>query len=186
MFLDVGVGVSDGSAVVSDNVGDLVLTHGLSLDGAELEGSFLSIDLMSLVATLGIEEDSEVLSSLGNADNVHDAEWEAGISSDFVVNLDQTFLILNDLHGLLSGESVVQSVSEQDGQGNAFSSLVGTSGWSGCVNSTELVQHPVGGSCHSLLMLLGSSCLSTNHRSTPIRHLNKLTIFSAKIYINNK
>jgi hypothetical protein len=36
---------------------------------------------------------------------------------------------------------------------------VGTSTTSGGVNAAKLVQHPVGGSCHSLLMLLGSSGL---------------------------
>lgn len=127
MLLDVGVGVPDCSAVVSDDVGDLVLAHGLSLDGAELEAGLLGVDLVSLVATLGVEEDSEVLSGLGNADHVHDAEGEAGISPDFVVNLDQTFLIPNDLNGLLSAEGVVESVFKEDVQGDAFSPLVGTS-----------------------------------------------------------
>jgi len=126
LLLDVGVRIPDGSAVVSDNIGDLVLAHCLSLDGAELEAGLLSVDLVSLVATLGIEEDSEVLSSLGNANDVHDAEGEAGISSDFVVNLDQTFLIPNDLNGLLTSESVVESVSEENSQRDAFSSFVGT------------------------------------------------------------
>lgn len=151
--------VSDGSTVVGDDVGDLVLAHCLPLDGAELEGSLLSIDLVSLVAALGVVEDSEVLSSLLNAYNVHNTEGETRVSSDFVVNLDQSFLILNDLHGLLSGKGISQSVSEEDGEGNAFSPLVGASCGSGCVNSTELVEHPVGGSCHSLLVLLGSSRL---------------------------
>ena len=126
LSLDVGVRVSDGSAVVGDDVGDLVLAHGLSLDGAELEGGLLSVDLVSLVATLGVVEDSEVLSSLLNANNVHNAEGESGISSDFVVNLDQSFLVLNDLHGLLATESVLESVLEENVQGDAFSSLVGT------------------------------------------------------------
>ncbi len=126
MLLDVGVRIPDGSPVVSDNIRDLVLAHCLSLDGAELEAGLLSIDLVSLVATLGIEEDSEVLTSLGNANDVHDAEGEAGISSDFVVNLDQTFLIPNDLNGLLTSESVVESVSEENSQRDAFSSFVGT------------------------------------------------------------
>ena len=126
MLLDVGVRIPDGSAVVSDNIGNLVLAHRLTLDGAELESGLLSVDLVSLVATLGIEEDSEVLFSLGNANDVHDAEGEAGISSDFVVNLDQTFLIPNDLNGLLTSESVVESVSEENSQRDAFSSFVGT------------------------------------------------------------
>ena len=151
--------VSDGSAVVGDNVGNLVLAHGPALDGAELECCLLGVDLVSLEATFSVVEDSEVLSGLLNANNVHDAERESGVSSDFVVNLDQSFLILNDLHSLLTAESVLQSVSEEHSEGDAFSSLVGTSANSGGVDTAELVQHPVGGSCHSLLMLLGSSGL---------------------------
>lgn len=154
--------VSDGSAVVGDNVGDLVFSHFLALDCAKLEGCLLSIDLVSLVSSLNVVEDSEVLSSFLNANNVHNAEGEAGISSDFVVNLNQSFLISYDLHGLLTGERVSQSISEEDGKRNAFSSLVGSSRWSGCENSTELVQHPVGWSCYSLLMFFGSSCLYHN------------------------
>ena len=159
--------VSDGSAVVGDNVGDLVLTHSLSLDGAELERGLLGVNLVSLVATLGVVEDSEVLSGLLNGNNVHDAEGESGVSSDFVVNLDQSFLILNDLYGLLTAEGVPESVSEEHTEGNAFSSLVGTSASSGGVDTAEFVQHPVGGSCHSLLMLLGSSGLQANRQTTP-------------------
>lgn len=168
MLLDVGVRVSDGSTVVGDDVGDLVLAHSLSLDGAELEGSFLGIDLVSLVATLSIEQDSEVLTSLLEGDDVHNAKRETGVSSDFVVNLDQAFLVSDNLDGLLTGEGVSQSVSEEDGKGNAFSSLVGTSTASGSVNTTELVQHPVGGSSHSLLMLLGTSCLRSHRQITTI------------------
>lgn len=187
LLLDVGMRVSDGSAVVSDDVGDLVLAHSLTLDGAELEGGLLSVNLVSLVATLGVVENSEVLTGLGNAHDVHDAEGEAGISPDFVVNLDQAFLILNDLHSLLATESVVESVSQKDGQRNALAALVGASRGSSSVNTTELVQHPVGGSCHSLLVLLGSSRLHSQIPSATT-HLQgvKLTIFSAKIYINNK
>ena len=119
--------VSDGSAVVGDDVGDLVFAHGLPLDGGELESGLLSVDLVSLVATLGVVEDSEVLTGLLNANNVHNAEGESGVSSDFVVNLDQSFLILNDLNGFLTAESVLQSVFEEHSKGDAFSSLVRSS-----------------------------------------------------------
>jgi len=153
---------SDGSAVVGDDVGDLVFAHGLPLDGGELERGLLSVDLVSLVATLGVVEDSEVLTGLLNANNVHNAEGESGVSSDFVVNLDQSFLILNDLNGLLTAESVLQSVFKENVEGNAFSSLVGTSRGSGGVDTAELIEHPVGGSCHSLLMFLRSSCLHSD------------------------
>jgi hypothetical protein len=49
---------------------------------------------------------------------------------------------------------------------------VGTSANSGGVDTAELIEHPVGGSCHSLLMLLGSSGLekAKTVRYTHSRH----------------
>jgi hypothetical protein len=45
----------------------------------------------------------------------------------------------------------------------------------------QFVEHPVRRSCYSLLMFLGSTSLFENEIM-----LKRLTIFSAKIYINNK
>lgn len=133
------MGVADGPAVVGDDVGDLVLAHGLPLDRAELELRLLSVDLVSLEATLGVVQNAEVLTSLLNGDNVHDAEGEAGISPDFVVNLDESFLISNDLDGLLAGEGVVKAVPEEDGQGDALAALVGAGRDAGRVDAAEFV-----------------------------------------------
>lgn len=133
------MGVADGPAVVGDDVGDLVLAHGLSLDRAQFELRLLSVDLVSLEATLGVVQNAEVLTSLLNGDNVHDAEGEAGISPDFVVNLDESFLISNDLDGLLAGEGVVEAVPEEDGQGDALAALVGAGRDAGRVDAAEFV-----------------------------------------------
>lgn len=114
MLLDIWVGESDGSAIVGNDVGDLVSTHGLSDDLAELEGSFLFVNFVSLVSSLNIVEETEVLAGLLDGNDVHNTKWESGISSDFVVNLDQSFLVLNDFNDLLSGKSVLQSVSQKD------------------------------------------------------------------------
>ncbi len=179
MFLDIGVRISECSAVVGNDIGHLVGSHSLSSDTAELELGFLGINLVSLKSALHVVKDSEELSSSFNGDHIHDAERESGLSSDLTVNLDQAFLVFNNFHSLLASESVSQSVSEENVQGNAFSSLVGAGGGSGCVYTAEFVQHPVRRSGDSLLMLLGSSCLNTSVKAS-------LTIFSAKIYINNK
>lgn len=127
VLLDIGVWVSDGSTVVGDDVGDLVLSHSLSLNAAELERGLLGVDLMGLVSALHVVENSEVLSSLFNGNGVHDTEWESGVSSHFVVNLDQSFLVLNNLDGLLSGKSVMESASQENIERNTFSSFVGSS-----------------------------------------------------------
>ncbi len=66
VLLDVGVGEADGSAVVGNNVWDLVLAKNLSLDSAELELSLLLINLVGLETTLDVVQDAEVLTSLGD------------------------------------------------------------------------------------------------------------------------
>jgi hypothetical protein len=61
---------------------------------------------------------------------------------------------------------------------------VGASRGSSSVNTTELVKHPVGGSCHSLLMLLGSSRLHTKTPSaTPLIFKEPSLPFSLLRYI---
>lgn len=162
MLFDIGVRISESSAVVGNNVGNLVGTHSLSSDTAELELGFFGVDLVSLKSTFHVVKDSEELASSFNGDDVHDSKRESGFSSDLAINLDQTFLVFNNLHCLLTGESVSQSVSEENGQGDALSSLVGSGGGSCGVNSSEFVQHPVGRSSDSLLVLLRSSCLNTS------------------------
>lgn len=136
MLLDIGVRISNSSTVVGHNVGNLVGSHSLSFDTAELELSFLGIDLVSLESTFHVVKDSEELASSLNGDNVHDAEGESGFSSDLAVDLDQTFLVFNDLHCLLTGESISQSISKEHRERDAFLSLMGSSGGSGGVNSS--------------------------------------------------
>lgn len=136
MLLDIWVRVSDGSTVVGNDVWDLVLAHGLASDTAELESGLLGVDSVSLESAFNIEEDSEELSSSLNSDYVHHAEWESGVSSDLSVNFDQSLLVLNNLDCLLASDCISQSVSEENVERDAFSSLVGTSGWSGSINSS--------------------------------------------------
>lgn len=136
VLLDIWVWVSQSSTVVCDNIWNFVLAHGLSFDSAELEGGFLGIDLVGLESTFHIVEDSEELSGFFNSDNIHNTEWESGVSSDLTVNLDQAFLVSNNLYSLLSAKCISQSISEEHSEGNALSSLVRSSGWSSSVNST--------------------------------------------------
>jgi len=66
VLLDVRVREADGSAVVGNNVWDLVLAENLSLDSAKLELSLLLINLVRLETTLDVVKDAEVLTGLGN------------------------------------------------------------------------------------------------------------------------
>jgi len=118
VFLDVWVRISNGSSIMGDDVGDLVLSHGLALDSAELESSLLGVDFVSLISALGIVENSELFSCFLDGDYIHNSKWESGVSSDF--------LVLNDFNSFLTRKSIVQSVSKKHVEGYAFSSFVGS------------------------------------------------------------
>jgi len=58
-----------------------------------------------------------------------------------------------------SGKGVVKPVAEEDDERETFSLLVGTLGWFWRVNSSQLIQHPMGWSIKTLQVLL----LTTRH-----------------------
>lgn len=141
------------------NIWDFVLAEHLSAHLAELEAGLLGLDSHGLEAALDVVEDAEVLAGLGQADHVHEAQRESGVSSRLTVNFDIARLVLADLDCLLAGEGIRESVAEQDSHGDALSQLVGAGAGARCVHTLQLVQAPVGGSPHTLHMLLWSSCL---------------------------
>jgi hypothetical protein len=102
---------------VGDDVGDLVLANLLLGDFAELETSLLSIDGVGLETTLDVVKDAEVLTSLLNGNDVHEAEGEPVVFSFSVVNFDIGALVLADLDALLAGEGVLESVLEKNRKG---------------------------------------------------------------------
>ena len=158
--VDLGVGVTDGSSVMGDDVRNLVLTDSLLLDLAEFELGFLLRDLDGGEASLNVVKDSEVLSGFGDGDDVHESEGESVISTDLVVYSDvSVILILADLDALVSGKSILQSGSEENVKGETLSHLVGTSGRSGGIDTSEFGQEPVLGSEHTLHVLFGTSSL---------------------------
>jgi len=158
VLLDVGVGETDGAAVVCDNIWDLVLSKNLSGDFDELEASLLSVDGVGHEAALNVVEHAEVLAGLVDGNNILETEGELVVTSDFTVNLDVLVSGLADLKGLLLGKSVLKSVAEEHGEWDALTELVGAGSWAGSVHATELIKAPVGGCEHSLQVLLGSSC----------------------------
>ena len=158
--LDVGVGETDSSTVVGHNVGDLVLAEGLLGDLAELEACLVDVDGVGLEATFDVVENAEVLASLGDGHDVHEAKRESVVSSDLLVNLDVGVLVLADLDAISVVESVLKSALQKDGKGEAFTELVGAGGRAGGVHSLQFFKAPCGWCVHALKMLLGSTCLS--------------------------
>ena len=148
--LDVWVRESNGSTVVGNDMWNLGFTNLLLDNLAELEFTFLGVNSMWLESSLDVIKDSEVLVGLLDGDNIHSSEWEFWVSSDLAVNLDQTFLILNDLGSFHVGHSVLQSLLEEDVKWDALSSLMWTSGWLGAINSLKFTKVPLLWSVNSL------------------------------------
>jgi len=147
---DVGMREADGSTVMGDDVRDLVLGDHLLGDLAELEAGLLSLDFVGLESSLGIEKDSEVLLGALNRDNIHGTKREARISSDLTINLDETFLVLDDSSSFTSGESVSKSLLEEDSERDALSELVGTGRGSSGVDTLKFSEIPLLGGSNSL------------------------------------
>jgi hypothetical protein len=147
---DVGVRISHGSTVMGSNVRDLLLVDGLFNNLAELELGLIRGDRVSLEAALGVKEDSEVLVSFLDRDDVHVTKRETRISSRFTINLDETILILDNLSGLLSVEGITESLLEENVEGDALSKLVRTRGRPGRVNTLKFSKVPLLGSSNSL------------------------------------
>jgi len=68
--LDCGVGVSDGSSVVGNEVGDTLGSELVLLDLEELEGRLLGGDSVDGESALDVVKESEVLARLLNGDDV--------------------------------------------------------------------------------------------------------------------
>ena len=174
VLLDFWVGETDGSSVVGHNIRNFVLSKALSLDSAELETGILSLTTDRLETSLDVIEDAEVLVCLLDSDNIHEAKWEPGVSSDLVVDLDQTFSLSADLDRLLAGECVLKSVLEKNGEWDAFTELVWASRWAVGVHAFQFVQAPFGWCELSLKMLPGSSCLNKSISVRAVRSTNFL------------
>jgi len=93
-----------------------------------------------------------VLAGLLKRNDIHETSGVSGVGSDLVVNLDKS--LHEDRLNLTAVKSVLQTVSEENNQRKRLSKLVGTGRGSGGVSAGKLVQHPVGGSCQTLQMLL--------------------------------
>lgn len=135
-----------------DQEWDAALAKLHSLDLAQLVLSLLGLDAVDGEATLGVENQTEVLASLLDGDDVHEAGGEGGVGADLAVNLDET--LHQDALGLTVVEGVLETVAQEDDEGQAFSLLVGTGRRLGSVDTRELVEKPVRGGAKALLVLL--------------------------------
>jgi len=125
VLLDIWVRETDGSAVVGDNVWNLVLAKNLSLDLAEFEAGLFRVNAMRLEASLDVVKNAEVLVGLLDGNDVLEPKWVTWVSPNSVVNLDIGIFVPADSKALLARESVLESVAEKHRKWNAFTQLVG-------------------------------------------------------------
>lgn len=87
----------------------------------------------------------------------HEASGVGLVGADLAVDLDEA--LLEDSSNLLAGKSVLETVTEEDGQGKRLAELVGTGRGAGSVGAAELVEEPRRGSCKALEVLLRTATL---------------------------
>ncbi len=110
--LDERVGVSDGTAVVGDNVGNTTGTELHLLDLEELVGGLLCGDAVDDETALDVVKDTEVLAGLLDRDDILETSGVGGVGADLAVDLDET--LGGDGVDLTTGKSVLQTVAEED------------------------------------------------------------------------
>merc|ERR1719461_1468741 len=155
VHLDDWVGVADGPPVGGVQVGDGV-GAGLGLpDLAELVLGLLGGDPVNGESPLHVVDDAEVLSGLLDLDDIHESGGELGVSASLAINLDEP--LLQDGLDLLGAQSVLQTVPDEqsDGQGGAL--LVGAGPRLDGKHSSQFVQHPGLGRGEPLQVTLGST-----------------------------
>jgi len=144
--LDQGIGVAKSTTVVGDNEGNALGSELNLLDLAQLVLGLLGSDTVDGETSLGIIDETEVLASLLNGDDIHEASGVRCVGADLAVNLDET--LHEDGLDLLAVEGVLQTVAQQDDQGQALTELVGAGGRSGGLTQqgtifTEMLVSPV-------------------------------------------
>jgi len=102
--LDGWIWVTDSSSIVRDQEWDSALAKLNSLDFAQLVFCLLSLNSVDGETALGVVDQTEVLASLLDADDVHEACWVCCIGSDLSIDLDQA------LHDNGLGFAGVQSI----------------------------------------------------------------------------
>ncbi len=135
-----------------DQEWDAALAQLYALDLAQLVGGLLLLDAVDSVAALGVVDEAEVLARLLEGDDVHEAGGVGGVGADLAVNLDKA--LHEDGPRLAVVQRILETVADEDDEGEALSLLVRTGRGLRGVSSRELVEKPVRGGAEALLVLL--------------------------------
>lgn len=96
---------TDGSSIMRNQEWDPALAQLNALDLSKLVLCLLSLNTVNGEATLGVVDETEVLISLVDGDDIHETSWVGYVSADLAVDLDQT--LHDDGLGLASVEGVL-------------------------------------------------------------------------------
>jgi hypothetical protein len=121
------------SRVMRNTVGNSALAKLHTLDFAELVCGLLSSYPVDSVTALGIVDEAEVLASLLECDNIHEAGGVGGVGADLAIDLDET-LHKNGLD-LAGVQGVLQTISKEDDQWQRVAKLVRTGGGFGGIGT---------------------------------------------------
>lgn len=102
---DMGVRVTDGSAVVGNDVRDSTVADSHATDFQELIGGLLRCDTVDRETALDIIEETEVLSGFFDSDNILEASRVGWVGADFSIDFDQA--LFDDGCDFSSSQSVL-------------------------------------------------------------------------------
>lgn len=153
--LDIRVGVSQSASIVSDSNWDLVCGDIHLGDAAKLVRRFGFFDSVKDITSLGVEKETKAVARLVEFDDIHETSWVVLVGSDFSIHLDATFHA--NLHALLVGKGILQTITKDNGDREAFSQLVRTRGGSRSPDSAHFSEVPVLRSMETLQVLLWSA-----------------------------
>jgi hypothetical protein len=125
------------------------------LDSAELVLGLFSVNTVQNEASLGVVHETESVVGLFQFNDIHETRGVVVVSADLSVNLDATFH--TDLHAFLVGQGILESVTEDNGDGQALTELVGSLGRTGGPDTTHLSEVPMGRRIEALQMLFRST-----------------------------
>lgn len=89
VHLDEGVRVANGASIMGHKMWDSFCADKDLPHFAQLVLGLLGCNAMNSKSTLGVVDQSEILSCLVNADDIHKTSWVGDISSDLAINLNE-------------------------------------------------------------------------------------------------
>ncbi len=111
-LIDFWVSESDSPGIVGDDVWDFVWSNCLGLDFEQFKFSFSIFDFKESESSFNIIKKSVVFVSLDDGEYVHDSDWEFNISSDFIINFNASFFVLNNDVSFATSEGQSESMPE--------------------------------------------------------------------------